>query len=313
MPAARSSGCPELPALILDGRARRDEILESLRAEVEACGCPQITFATVLVGDDEASVRYVALKHKAAERIGISVRSVRLPASVSQERLEEELLVLSIDPSVQGILLQVPLPNNLDEVGAASRIAAQKDVDGMGTFSLGQLLQGAPGHRPCTAAGVLDLLHRHDIELADRRAVIVGRGPLVALPLALMLLQGEDVGGGCGAVTVTDPDNDRLPEVCRAADLIVSDASRPHLVRAEWIKPGATVVDVGVSFVDGKLTGDVAPEVIEVAGAFAPNPGGAGPMTIAMLLRNTLDAARLAGMLGAPARAVASKPPSGRG
>jgi len=303
-----------LPALILDGRARRDEILESLREEVEACGRPQITFATVLVGDDEASVRYVTLKHKAAERIGVSVRSVQLPESVSQERLEEEILALSADPEVNGILLQLPLPDALDEMVAASCIAPQKDVDGMTAVSLGRLVQGVPGHRPCTAAGILDLLHRHGIELAGCRAVIVGQGPLVALPLALMLSAPEDVGGrGCGAVTVMDPANDGLREMCRAADLIVSDAGRPHLVRAGWIKPGATIVDVGVSFVEGKLTGDVAPQVSEVAGALAPNPGGAGPMTIALLLGNTLDAARLAGVLGAPARAGTGKSPSVRG
>ncbi len=274
--------------------------MESLRSEVEAGGRPRITFATVLVGDDVASARYVALKHDAAERVGLSVRAVHLPASVSQDGLEEELLSLSTDPSVHGILLQLPLPEGLDELAAASRIDPGKDVDGMTSTSLGRLVQGAPGIRPCTAAGILDLLGRHGVQLARRRAVIAGRGPLVALPLALMLSAPEGAGGkGCAAVTVVDPGCGDVAEACRAADLVVSDAGRPHWVRAEWVKPGATVVDVGVSFVGGKLTGDVDPRVAEVAGALVPNPGGAGPMTVALLLRNTVDAARAAGALGA--------------
>lgn len=297
-----SSACRRLPARILDGRARRDEILELLRAELAARGRPNITFATVLVGDDEASTRYVALKHAAAEHIGLSVRALQLPASVTQQGLEEALAALSEDQTVHGILLQLPLPEGIDEIAAAARIAPDKDVDGMTAVSLGRILQGAPGHRPCTALGVLDLLGRHGIELHGRHAVVVGRGSLVALPLALMLASSRDAGGqGCAGVAVMDPDAGDLREVCRAADLVVSDAGRPHLVRAEWIEPGATVVDVGVSFVGGKLVGDVGSEVAQVAGALVPNPGGAGPMTVALLLRNTVDAARQAGLLGAPA------------
>lgn len=277
---------------------------------MEACGRPQITFATVLVGEDGASARYVALKHKAAEHVGLCVRDVRPAKSVSQQGLEEVILELSADPSVHGIFLQLPLPGSLDERAAASCIDPGKDVDGMTAVSLGRLVQGASGHRPCTAAGVLDLLHRHGVRPAGRRAVIVGRGPLVALPLALMLAAPEDVGGqGCAAVTVVDPDADGLAEGCRAADLVVSDAGRPHLLRAEWIKPGATVVDVGVCFVEGKLTGDVDPAVAGVAGTVVPNPGGAGPMTVALLLRNTVDAARSAGALGPPGTGFLSPTP----
>ena len=267
-----------------------------------ACGHPVVTFATVLVGDDPASTRYVALKHTAAEHVGLSVRGLQLPASVTQAALEAALEELSADASVHGILLQLPLPGDIDEIAAASRIAPDKDVDGMTAVSLGRILQGARGHRPCTALGVLDLLGRHRIELEGRRAVVVGRGPLVALPLALMLATPVDAGGqGCASVAVVDPDAGDPGEVCGAADLVVSDVGRPHLVRAEWIVPGATVVDIGVSFVDGKLVGDVAPEVADVAGALVPNPGGAGPMTVALLLRNTVDAARDAGLLEAPA------------
>lgn len=303
-----------MPAVILDGRSRRDEILESLRAEVEACGRPQITFATVLVGDDEASARYVAMKHEAAARVGVSVRAVHLPTSASQRGLEDELCALSSDPAVHGILLQLPLPADLDVLGAASRIDPDKDVDGMTASSLGRLVWGAAGHRPCTAAGVLDLLQHHGVPLAGRLAAVVGRDPLLALSLALMLAAPRGAGGqACAAVTVVDPDDEGLAGACRAADLVVSCAARPHLVRAEWIQPGATVVDVGVSFVGGKLTGDVDPGVVEVAGALVPNPGGAGPMTIALLLRNTVDAARSAGLLGAPGRAVPPDTLGGRG
>ncbi len=297
-----------MPASVLDGRARRDEILELLRAELEACGRPRVTFATVVVGDDEASARAVALKHRAAERAGLSSRGVHLPQSVSQGALEEELCALSADPSVHGILVQVPLPAGLDETAAASRIDPEKDVDGMSASSLGQLVRGGPGHRPCTAAGVLDLLRRHGVLLSGRRAAVVGRGALVAVPLALMLAAPQDAGGeGCAAVTVLDPDADGVAEACRGADLVVSDAGRPRLVRAGWVEPGAVVVDVGVSFVSGTLTGDVDPEVAEVAGVLVPNPGGAGPMTVALLLRNTVEVARHAGVLGAPGAAAAAR------
>ncbi|MGH8982101.1 MAG: tetrahydrofolate dehydrogenase/cyclohydrolase catalytic domain-containing protein, partial [Acidimicrobiales bacterium] len=238
------------------------------------------------------------------------VRHVELASSATQGELEAALRALSADSSVHGILLQLPLPDGLDELAAASCIDAAKDVDGMTAVSLGRLVWGAGGHRPCTASGVLDLLARHGVELAGRRAVVVGRGPMVALPLALMLAAPAD-GTGCAAVTVMAPDADGLADSCRAADLVVSDAGRPHLVRAEWIAPGATVVDVGVSFVDGTLTGDVDPAVAQVAGAFVPNPGGAGPMTVAWLLRNTVDAARAAGLLGA--RGQTSERPAERG
>ncbi len=285
-------------ATVLDGRARRDEILESLRAELAAAGRPAVIFATVLVGDDEASVRYVGLKHRAAEHIGVTVRGVHLPATATQADLEEEIAALSADPAVHGILLQLPLPTGLDESAAAARIDPAKDVDGMTAVSLGRLLLGVPGHRPCTAAGIVDLLNRHHVQLAGRRAVVVGRGAMVALPLALMLASPAASGGlGCAAVTVLDPDAPGLANACRAGDLVVADVGRPHLVRADWIRPGASVVDVGVSSVEGRLLGDVDPSAALVAGAFAPNPGGAGPMTVALLLRNTVQAARSAGVL----------------
>lgn len=288
-----------MPAVILDGRSRRDEILASLRAELESAGRPRITFATVLVGDDAASARYVGLKHKAAEQIGVLVRGVTLPARATQRELNGEIEALSADPTVHGILLQLPLPEGLDADDAAARIDAQKDVDGMTPCSLGRLVLGAPGHRPCTAAGIVDLLLRHQVVLAGKRAVIVGSGALVALPLALMLAAPVGSGGqACAAVTVSDPQADGLAASCREADLLVSDAGAPRLVAPDWVKPGATVVDVGVSFVDGKLTGDVDPDVAKVAGALVPNPGGAGPMTVALLLRNTVDAARAARAAG---------------
>ena len=285
-------------AFLLDGRARRDEILASLRSEIASHGRLPVTFATVLVGDDDASVRYVGLKHRAAEQIGVGVHPVHLRASVSQHELDEHLDVLSAEASVHGILLQLPLPEGLDEMEAASHIDPRKDVDGMTARSLGALVAGSPGHRPCTAAGVLDLLARHGIVLTGRRAAVVGRGPLVALPLALMLAAPEEAGGqGCAAVTVVEPGAADVASVCREADIVISDTGRPHLVRPDWVRPGATVVDVGSSFPGGKLTGDVDPAVAEVAGALVPNPGGAGPMTVAMLLRNTVDAARAAGAL----------------
>lgn len=283
-------------ARVLDGRARRDEILAGLAAEVDAAGRPTVTFATVLVGDDEASVRYVGLKHRAAEQIGLAVRGVQLPADVTQAELEAAISALSADPGVHGILLQLPLPEGggLDEAAASACIAPAKDVDGMTAESLGRLVLGAPGHRPCTAAGVLDLLARHGIGVTGRRAAVVGTGSMVALPLSLLL-----VAAGATAVTIVDPDAADAAAACREADLVVADAARPRLVGPDWVRPGAAVVDVGVSFVGGRLVGDVDPAVAGVAGAVVPNPGGAGPMTVALLLANTVAAAREAGVLPA--------------
>jgi len=277
------------PAVVLDGRHRRDEILGSLAAEIDATKGPPVVFATVLVGDDETSVRYVGLKHAAARRVGIEVRALQLPASVDQATLEAEITALGADPAVNGILLQLPLPEGcgLDEVAAAACIPPAKDVDGMTATSLGLLVLGAVGHRPATAAGILDLLDRHQIALGGRRAAVVGTGSMVAIPLVLMLL-----AAGAVSVSVVDPADPEAARVCRSADLVVSDAARAHLVGPEWVKPGATVVDVGVSWVEGSLVGDVDPAVREVAGAVVPNPGGAGPMTVAVLLANTVAAAR---------------------
>ena len=276
-------------ALVLDGRRRRDEILGSLAAEVAAAGGPPVVFATVLVGDDEASVRYVALKHTAARRVGIEVRGVQLPATVGQATLEAEITALGTDPAVSGILLQLPVPDGsgLDEVAAAECIPPDKDVDGMTATSLGRLVLGAPGRRPATAAGILDLLDRYRIGVEGRRATVVGTGSIVALPLALML-----VAAGAVSVSVIDPADSEAARACRDADLVVSDAARAHLVGPGWVKTGATVVDVGVSWMDGRPVGDVDPAVREVAGAVVPNPGGAGPMTVAVLLANTVAAAR---------------------
>lgn len=287
-------------ARVLDGRARRDEVLASLAAELDAAGRPPVGFATVLVGDDEASARYVGLKHEAARRVGIEVRGVALPASTDQVGLESELDGLAVDPAVHGVLLQLPLPegSGLDALAAAERIPPDKDVDGMTSTSLGRLLLGAPGHRPATAAGVLDLLARHGVGVAGRRAAVVGTGTMVARPLALMLL-----AAGASSVSLLDPADPDAARACRSADLVVSDAARAHLVGPGWVAAGATVVDVGVSFVDGRLVGDVDPAVAEVAGTLVPNPGGAGPMTVAMLLSNTLAAARAAGGLGSLAAA----------
>lgn len=276
-------------AVVLDGRRRRDEILGSLAAEVAAADGPPVVFATVLVGDDEASVRYVALKHAAARRVGIEVRGVQLPATVGQAALEAEITSLGTDPAVSGILLQLPVPegSGLDEVSAAACIPPDKDVDGMTATSLGRLVLGAPGHRPATAAGILDLLDSYRIALRGRRAAVVGTGSMVAIPLALML-----VAAGVVSVSVIDPADTDADRSCREADLVVSEAARAHLVGPGWVKAGATVVDVGVSWVEGRLVGDVDPAVRAVAGAVVPNPGGAGPMTVAVLLANTVAAAR---------------------
>jgi methylenetetrahydrofolate dehydrogenase (NADP+)/methenyltetrahydrofolate cyclohydrolase len=250
-------------AVRMDGSALRDHIIEALHRRTGAPGAPTVGLATLVVGDDPASLRYVELKHRAAARAGIATRA---------------------------ILVQLPLPPALDDDTLADVIDPAKDVDGLTAANLGRLLRGAPALVPPTAAGILRLLDTYGVTLAGRRVVIIGRSPLVGLPLALL------VGRRGASVTVTEADDPGLAEACRAADVLVSDASRPHLIGAGMVKPGAAVVDVGVSRPEGKLVGDVDTDAVgAVAGALAPNPGGAGPMTVACLLENTLLAAQSAG------------------
>jgi methylenetetrahydrofolate dehydrogenase (NADP+)/methenyltetrahydrofolate cyclohydrolase len=282
-------------ALRLDGAALRDRMIAEIRARVTAAGEPAICLASVVDGDDAPSVRYVGMKHRAAARAGLHTRGTELSAGTSQAEAEDLVDALVADPGVGGILVQLPLPAGLDGDRVIDRIDPAKDVDGLTLTNLGRLVRGTPGLVPATALAVLRLLDAYGVPLAGRRVTIVGRTPLVGIPLSL-LLGGPQVGASVVVCATDDPD---LTARCREADVVISDASIPHLIGAERIAPGATVVDIGASWPEGTLVGDVDTDgVTTIAGALAPNPGGAGPMTVACLLENTLRTAGLAAGLG---------------
>ncbi|MFO7299928.1 MAG: bifunctional methylenetetrahydrofolate dehydrogenase/methenyltetrahydrofolate cyclohydrolase FolD [Actinomycetes bacterium] len=277
-----------MSALILDGK----EVAARVRAEVaEAVASLPYRpgLATVLVGDDPASQVYVRGKHRDASEVGFRSFHHEVPADTSQEELEDLIERLNADPEVDGILVQLPLPAGLDAEAAVERIDPAKDVDGLHPFNLGLLVLGRDGLRPCTPAGVVRLLDHYEIPIAGKRAVIVGRSFLVGRPLGLMLSErGVDA-----TVTVAHSRSGDLAAITREADILVAAAGAARLIGAGHVKPGTTVIDVGINRVDGKLVGDVDFDpVAEVAGAITPVPGGVGPMTRAMLLANTLTAAR---------------------
>ena len=279
-------------ATVIDGRAIAEQVRAEVAREVAAwvaAGHPPPGLATVLVGEDPASAIYVGGKQKATAEVGMRGFDHRLPQDASHAEVEAVLRELNADPEVAGILLQLPTPPQVDGAALTSLIDPAKDVDGLTPVSAGRLVQGKPGLRPCTPSGVMELLRRHDVELEGAEAVVVGRSDLVGKPVAQLLLAAN------ATVTTCHSRTRDLPEVCRRADVLVAAVGRPELVRGDWIKPGATVIDVGINRTDDGLKGDVHfPEAAERAGLITPVPGGVGPMTIAMLLRNTLEAARSA-------------------
>jgi methylenetetrahydrofolate dehydrogenase (NADP+)/methenyltetrahydrofolate cyclohydrolase len=280
-----------MAATLIDGKAIAQRVREDVARDVAAfVGETGITpgLATVLVGEDPASAIYVANKRRACAEVGIADLHRHLPAETGRDELADLLDQLNADPSVSGVLLQRPLPAHLDDAALSALILADKDVDGLTPVSAGRLVQGAPGLRPCTPLGVIELLDRHEIALEGAEAVVVGRSDLVGKPVAHLLLQRN------ATVTVCHSRTRDLPAVCARADVLVAAVGVPRLVGAESVKRGATVIDVGMNRNDDGLCGDVDFEAVrEVAGLLTPVPGGVGPMTIAMLLRNTLSAARL--------------------
>jgi methylenetetrahydrofolate dehydrogenase (NADP+)/methenyltetrahydrofolate cyclohydrolase len=279
-------------ALLMDGEVLRDEIVARLRVEIEAKGSPKVCLATLLVGDDKPSKIYVRWKHKKAEEAGMVSKGVELPASATQEEVEHAVKSFADDPDVHGILVQLPIPAHLDTERVLALIPPNKDVDGLTELSMGRLLRGLPGHVPCTPLGVMRLLERYEIPTKGKRVVVIGRSTLVGLPQTiLMIRKGGDATTTCAHSHTAD-----LKEVCREADIIVSAVGIAKLITADHVKPGAVVVDVGVSRVDEKIVGDVDfDEVQKVASAITPMPGGTGPMTIACLLENTVEAAKMQG------------------
>lgn len=284
-----------MSARILDGKAIAKSVREDVArraAELTARGT-RPGLAVVLVGDDPASHVYVKNKDKAALEAGFSVRTVRKAANLSQAELLAVVRELNDDPSVHGILVQLPLPKHLDANAIVRAIDPAKDVDGLHPENVARLALGESGLFPCTPRGCIEICDRSAITLAGRRAVVIGRSMLVGKPLALMLLARD------ATVTVCHSRTADLAAVTREAELVFAAVGKPELVRADWVRPGATVIDVGINRLpDGRLVGDVAfGEVLERAGAVTPVPGGVGPMTIAMLLDNTvLAATRCAGV-----------------
>ncbi len=278
--------------ILLDGVALRDQIVAELRQTIESAGSPQVCLATVLVGDDKPSQIYVRNKHKMAHNAGLISRQVELPATASQAQVEDAVGELVADPGVHGILCQLPLPGGLDPEPVLALIPYQKDVDGLTEVSMGRLVRGLPGHVGCTPLGVMRLLERYEIPTSGKRAVVVGRSTLVGLPQVLLLgRKGVDA-----TVTLAHSRTADLVGVCREADIIVAAAGQAKMITADHVKPGAAVLDVGISRTEAGIVGDVDFEgVSTVAGALTPMPGGTGPMTIACLMENTLAAARLLG------------------
>jgi methylenetetrahydrofolate dehydrogenase (NADP+)/methenyltetrahydrofolate cyclohydrolase len=281
-------------AILMDGNNLRDETVARLRNEIEAAGSPAVCLATVLVGGDKPSHIYVASKHKKAQEAGMISVGVHLEDDATQEQVEAEVRRLAADPSVHGILVQLPLPKHLDAEPVLALLPPEKDVDGLTERSMGRLLRGLPGHAPCTPLGVMRLLERYEIPTKGKKVVVIGRSTLTGLPqLVLFLRKGGDATTTC-THSHTSPED--LKAYCREADIIVSCVGIARLITADHVKPGATVIDVGVSREEAKIVGDVDFDAVQaVAGAITPMPGGTGPMTIGCLLENTLSAAKMLG------------------
>jgi methylenetetrahydrofolate dehydrogenase (NADP+)/methenyltetrahydrofolate cyclohydrolase len=277
-----------MAATILDGAAVAARVREETAQGVEeliARGGPQPGLATVLVGADPASQIYVRRKNEATTAAGMRSFHHELPAETTQAELEALIDELNDDQAVHGILVQSPLPGELDEDRAFARIDLAKDVDGFNPANVGLLWLGRPGLRSCTPAGVMEILRHYDVPLSGAEAVVVGRSNIVGKPMAGLLIAQS------ATVTVLHSRTRDLAAHTRRADLLVVAIGRPRFVTADMVKPGATVIDVGMNRLESGLAGDVDEAVAEVAGALTPVPGGVGPMTIAMLLRNTLQAA----------------------
>lgn len=286
-----------MAAQILDGKETAQALRAQLRGEVEqwcAGGGPQPLLAAVLVGDDPASQVYVRNKERACEQIGMASRLIRLPATTSTEQLLSLLDELNNESSVHGILVQLPLPSEIETQRVLDGVHPTKDVDAFCPENVGLLVQGRPRFLPCTPHGVVHLLARYDIELSGKHVVVVGRSDIVGKPLANMLLQ-RDIGFGPrfanATVTVCHSQSQNLSALTRSADVLVAAVGKPKLITADMVKMGAVVVDVGINRVSDQLVGDVDFDGLrEVASFLTPVPGGVGPLTIAMLLRNTLTA-----------------------
>jgi methylenetetrahydrofolate dehydrogenase (NADP+)/methenyltetrahydrofolate cyclohydrolase len=269
-------------------------LAQELRAEIAADVAKLVSqgrrppcLAVVLVGDDPASLSYIKGKRRACERAGIASREHDLPATATQEDVIDVVSTLNRDPQVDGILVQLPLPKPLDATAVTEAVDPAKDVDGLHTVNAGRLLAGLPGLRPCTPLGILEVLDRRRVPLVGAHAVVIGRSALVGKPVALLLLERH------ATVTICHSRTRDLASVVRSADVVVAAAGSAELVKGDWIRPGAAVIDIGVNVVDGVQRGDVDFDAaLGRAALITPSRGGVGPLTITMLLRNTLSAYR---------------------
>lgn len=277
-------------AITLDGKATRDEIFVDLAKRVEVLTADGRTpgLGTVLVGDDPGSQAYVRGKHSDCAKVGINSIRHDLPADISQAALNEVLDELNANPGCTGYIVQLPLPKQLNENAALERVDPDKDADGLHPMNLGRLVLNGPAPLPCTPRGIVHLLRRYQVEIAGAHVVVIGRGVTVGRPLGLLLTRRSENA----TVTLCHTGTRHLPQITAEADVIIAAAGVPHMVTPEMVRPGAAVVDVGVSRDDaGKLVGDVHPGVWEVAGHVSPNPGGVGPLTRAFLLTNVVERA----------------------
>jgi 5,10-methylene-tetrahydrofolate dehydrogenase/methenyl tetrahydrofolate cyclohydrolase len=290
-----------MSAQLIDGKALAQQVREEVAADVARMiesGKPRPGLATVLVGDNPASKVYVGAKQKACAQVGIESFGYNLPATSSQAEIEDLVRQLNANSGVNGILVQLPLPPGLDEERVLNTISIEKDVDGFHPLNIGRLAQKGrdPLFVPCTPAGAMYILDKLNVPLDGANAVVLGRSNIVGMPVALLLIRRN------ATVTVCHSRTRDLPGVVRQADVLIAAVGRPEMVRGSWVKPGAVVIDVGINRIEdpdhpkgSRLVGDVCfDEVKEVAGAITPVPGGVGPMTIAMLLKNTVRSAKLA-------------------
>ena len=276
-------------ATVLDGKATRDEILLGLTERVKALTETGRTpgLGTILVGDDPGSQAYVRGKHSDCAKVGIASIRRDLPADISQRKLDDTIDELNANPDCTGYIVQLPLPSHLDENAALERVDPDKDADGLHPTNLGRLVLGKEAPLPCTPRGIVHLLRRYDVPIAGAHVVVIGRGVTVGRPLGLLLTRRSENA----TATLCHTGTRDLPALTRQADIVIAAVGVPHMLSADMVKPGAAVIDVGVSRTESGLVGDVHPDVWEVAGHVSPNPGGVGPLTRAFLLTNVVERA----------------------
>ena len=281
-------------AILMDGSGVADKLQAKIANKLAQSPNSKITLATVLIGDDPASKLYAGMKQRRAAAIGIQSKHIQLDEDISMQAACKEIIKLVQDPTIHGILIQLPLPPQLDTHKIIDLLPAEKDVDGLSENNLGKLLRGEPGLVPCTPLGIMRLLEHYEIPTSGKRAAVIGRSTLVGLPQMLLLARkGTDA-----TVTLAHSRSGDLVDITQSADIVIAAVGIAHLITKAHIKPGATVIDVGVTRTDEGIRGDVDFDAVQsVAGAITPMPGGTGPMTVACLLENTLHAARLQNIL----------------